>query len=73
MKTLKTGIILLIAALSALGLVGCQSITPQELANVEAACKDHKGLRELNAYPLLDHLNVECLDGAIKGIKSTAN
>jgi hypothetical protein len=71
MKKLKLKTLL--AVILTVGLVGCDTITPQQLINAQEICKEHKGVRGLDSHPLLNKLYVDCLDGHSKRVKETAN
>ena len=71
MKSLITTYLVFISLV--VGLVGCGSITPQELINVEIACRYHDGLRELHSNLLFNKLEAECMDGYVVVIGKKSN
>ena len=72
MKILKLKT-LLVVGLFSVGLVGCNSITPQELLNADILCAERGGIRELRSYSLWSITDAECMDGHIKSLKKIAN
>ena len=53
----------LLAVILTVGLVGCTTITPQELINAEDACKEHKGVYSIEVRFIRDTPFVNCYDG----------